>query len=279
MRATDFAKGLTFMLKVVMMLFSVTHSTDIHATNKTKIAIGIYENSGVRNPKLDYKVEAVADQLNSLNAHVIVTRYEVHENLKVKVNEMLSKYVTLALTEENNIMAEVFQEEGNHLVLWTIERWNSQDNFVRFSRSSQIKTIGKALQGGLSQSMEVHHLTDLAPLSKSEWRKSPAKEDIPIIIMLFVDCKAGTQDEFAKLYATAMPKFRSELGVITYGLAQDNSQKTQFVTHEKFRSEDAFQYHLKFPPIEPVLNFLQTSIKEQPFQKGLHRLVPLRTDN
>ena len=105
------------------------------------------------------------------------------------------------------------------------------------------------------------------------------KRYTPIVIMLFVDSKKGTEDDFTKLYDTAMPKFRSEPGVITYGLSQFEDDRTQFVTYEKFRNEDAFKYHLNFPPIQPVLDYLNTSIKRQPFQTGLHRLVPLTLTN
>ncbi len=62
--------------------------------------------------------------------------------------------------------------------------------------------------------------------------------------MLFVDAKAGTEANFKDVYHTAMPKFRSEPGVITYQLSQLEEDATQFVTFEKFRSNEAFQFHL-----------------------------------
>ena len=98
------------------------------------------------------------------------------------------------------------------------------------------------------------------------------KEDKPLTIMLFVDAKTGTADNFKTVYHTAMPQFRGEPGVINYQLSQLDEDSTQFVTYEKFRNEDAFQYHLNFPPIQPVIDYLNTSIKKQPFQTGLHRL-------
>ena len=91
--------------------------------------------------------------------------------------------------------------------------------------------------------------------------------------MLFVDSKVGTEANFKAVYHRAMPQFRSEPGVINYQLSQLEEDSSQFVTYEKFRNEDAFQYHLKFPPIQPVIDYLNTSIKKQPFQTGLHRLI------
>jgi quinol monooxygenase YgiN len=76
-----------------------------------------------------------------------------------------------------------------------------------------------------------------------------------------------------------MPQFRSEPGVINYQLSQLQEDSTRFVTYEKFRSEDAFQYHLNFPPIQPVIDYLNSSIKKQPFQTGLHRLIEFAPEN
>ncbi len=91
--------------------------------------------------------------------------------------------------------------------------------------------------------------------------------------MLFVDAKQGTQHDFKAIYHKAMPQFRSEPGVVTYQLSEIEGDETKFVTYEKFRSDEAFQYHLKFPPIQPVIDYLNTSIKKPPFQDGIHNLI------
>jgi quinol monooxygenase YgiN len=212
---------------------------------------------------------------NSKDAYVIITRYEIQENAKEQIGKALNTYVQAALVHENNIMAEVFQEEEQPLVLWLLERWNSKDNYEEFSQSARVKEMLALSNTALFRPLKTYYLKDLAPLSKSEWRRAPEKVDKPIVIMLFVDSKPGTEANFTQVYDIAMPKFRSEPGVITYGLSQSVDDRTQFVTYEKFRNEDAFKYHLNFPPIQPVLDYLNTSIKKQPFQAGLHRLVPL----
>jgi quinol monooxygenase YgiN len=109
--------------------------------------------------------------------------------------------------------------------------------------------------------------------------KSTKVEDKPITIMLFVDSKAGTEGIFKEVYHAAMPQFRSEPGVINYQLSQLEEDSTQFVTYEKFRSEEAFRYHLNFPPIQPVIDYLNNHIKKQPFQTGLHRLIGFTPEN
>jgi quinol monooxygenase YgiN len=121
--------------------------------------------------------------------------------------------------------------------------------------------------------VEIYTLKDLEPLTKQQWRKTAKAEDQPLTIMLFVDAKPGTQESFKTIYHKAMPLFRSEPGVVTYQLSEIEGDGTRFLTYEKFRSEEAFQYHLKFPPIQPVLDYLNTSIKKPPFQNGIHNLV------
>jgi len=117
------------------------------------------------------------------------------------------------------------------------------------------------------------YIKDLEPLSKEQWRRVAARADKPITIMLFVDAKAGTEADFKRIYHAAMPQFRAEPGVINYQLSQFEEDSTQFVTYEKFKDDAGFQYHLNFPPIQPVIDYLNTNIKKQPFQSGLHRLI------
>lgn len=222
---------------------------------------------------------AVVVELKLTGTYVVITRYEIPEDAKEQITKALNTYVRQALGNENNIMAEVFQEQDHPSVLWLLERWNNKDEFEEFSQRTQVKETLKLPKTRFIQPVKTYYLKDLAPLSKSEWRKAPAKDDNPIVIMLFVDSKKGTENNFTKLYDTAMPIFRSEPGVITYGLSQFENDSTQFVTYEKFRNEDAFKYHLNFPPIQPILNYLNTSIKRHPFQTGLHRLVPLTLTN
>lgn len=204
----------------------------------------------------------------------VLTKYEVKPEGRKKLQKMLRKYVRRAGANENNVMAEAYYEQENSSVLWVIERWNSKQELDNIKSSARVKKLTALLEKKLVQPAKIIYIKDLEPLSKSTWRRLPEKKDSPLVIMLFVDSKAGTEDQFTAVYHTAMPQFRSEPGVINYQLSRLAEDNTQFVTYEKFRNEDAFQYHLKFPPIQPVIDYLNTSIKKQPFQSGLHRLIP-----
>jgi len=219
------------------------------------------------------KLTPQADTQKTSEPAAVITRYQVKKAYQDEFIKALSKYADYTIASEQNIMTEAFTEQENPSVLWLIERWNTKSELNNSHSHPLFKAIKTLSQKALEQPVKTIQIRDLEPVSKSAWRKEAAAEDTPIIIMLFVDSKAGTEENFKSVYHTAMPQFRSEPGVINYQLSQLEGDKTQFVTYEKFRNEDAFQYHLKFPPIKPVIDYLNTSIKQQPFQTGLHRLI------
>ncbi len=204
-----------------------------------------------------------------------LTRFEVKPEYAAKFRETLTETVTTAIRLEGNIMAEAYQEENKPTVLWLIERWSSIEMLEKFSRGKQRSALEALLQKALAEPPKTYPLRDLEPLSKQQWRAAPNAKDQPLTVMLFVDARAGTQQQFKDTYHNAMPKFRGEAGVVTYQLSEIEGDGTQFVTYEKFRSKDAFQYHLNFPPVKPVIEYLESNVKQPPFQNGLHNLVEI----
>ena len=217
--------------------------------------------------------KAVLQLLNENAVTARITSYNVKPGQEEKLRIALSDYVLHALANENNIMAEAYYEQDKPSVLWLIERWKSEDQQQIFKKGKHGKAIIALSKKALAATIMEYHLKDLEPLTKEQWRRTSKKEDSQIVIMLFVDAKAGTQQNFKDTYHIAMPQFRSEPGVVTYQLSEIEGDGTHFVTYEKFRGPEAFQYHLDFPPIQPVIDYLNTSIQEQPFQKGLHTLI------
>lgn len=204
---------------------------------------------------------------------VRLVQYKVNPAYQAKFRKALGDYVHSSLKAAGNIMAEAYYEESDSTILWIIERWNNQSALDKNGESPAAKAIVDLTKHGLVAPADTILVNDLEPLPKEAYHKAPAANDRPLTIMLFVDAKPGTEDDFKVLYHAAMPAFRSEGGVIAYQLSQLTADKTKFVTYEKFRGEEAFQYHLQFPPVKPVVQYLRTSIKEQPFEKGLHRLI------
>ncbi|WP_337965911.1 antibiotic biosynthesis monooxygenase [uncultured Flavobacterium sp.] len=217
--------------------------------------------------------KTLAEEFKSEEIAATITRYEVKEEYQEKFRKILIDYVLESLSDENNIMSEAYFEQDNPSVLWLFERWSNKKTMKNFRSNSKSKAVIKLGKTALVKPEKIIDIKDLEPISKQDWRKVSKKEDNQLTIMLFVDAKSGTEESFKNIYHTAMPKFRSEPGVVSYQLSQLEEDKTQFVTFEKFRSKDAFEYHLNFPPIQPVIEYLNTSIKKQPFQDGIHNLI------
>lgn len=217
--------------------------------------------------------EVAPEQLSHTETVAVLTRYQVKKGHSKMFRKAIRKYVRRAVARKNNIMAEAYYEQENPSIFWIIERWSSQSGLEKIRQGTRSKVLEVLAEKKLEQPVKTIRIKDLEPLSKSEWRRQPMKDDTPVTIMLFVESRTGTESSFKEVYHTAMPQFRSEPGVINYQLSQFEDDSTQFVTYEKFRSEDGFRYHLEFPPIQPVIDYLNTSIRKQPFQTGLHRLI------
>ena len=217
--------------------------------------------------------EAVLSALQQQQAVAMLTRYEVKPEYLDQFKKAITDYVLYAIGIESNIMAEAYYERENPSILWIIERWGSVEEWMKAKSNTQSQAVSRLAEIALQKQIKSVSLKDLEPLSKQQWRKTANAADSQLTIMLFVDARAGTQQRFKDVYHVAMPQFRSEPGVVTYQLSQLEEDDTQFVTYEKFRSNAAFQYHLNFPPIQPVIDYLNSSIKNQPFQTGLHNLV------
>jgi len=217
--------------------------------------------------------QAVLELLDADAQSSRITRYDLKAGRAETFRKVLGDYIIHALANKDNIMAEAYYEQDKPSVLWLIERWKNKEISNTFYKGAQGKAIIALSKKALEHPVTVYNIKDLEPLTKEQWRKTSKKEDNQIVVMLFVDAKIGTQQNFKHTYHIAMPQFRSEPGVVTYQLSEIEDDSPRFVTYEKFRGPDAFQYHLNFPPIQPVIDYLNTSIQEQPFQKGLHTLI------
>lgn len=238
-----------------------------HAVTDQRVVTG-------QNPQSAKAVgEAVLEQLKNKNRIAKLTKYTVKQGYDEQFRKAVSEYVMHSLIKENNIMAEAYYEQDKPLVLWLNERWENKSDLKNFTESTYSKTLKQLEKEALLEPATAYYIKDLEPITKQQWRKTAKKDDQQLVIVLFVDAKKGTEQNFKDTYSIAMPQFRSEPGVITYQLSEIEGDTTQFVTFEKFKSPEAFQYHLNFPPIKPVIDYLETSIKKQPFQTGLHTLI------
>ena len=197
----------------------------------------------------------------------VLTQYHVKASYQDKFREVLSEYTLSSLREAGNIMAEAYYERGDVCVMWIIERWSSHTFYKKNKKSTAAKAVGALIKIGMAGPVETFFLQELELFSKEI---SPNA----LTIMLFVDVKAGTENQFKSINHDIMSALPDDPGVLLYQVNQIANHKTRFVVYNKFRNWDTFQYHLKEPALEPVMKFLQTSIKEPPFEKGYHHLIP-----
>lgn len=217
--------------------------------------------------------ETMLAELNNLHTVGRLTCYFVKQSYQAEFRELMSAYVQQSLADEDNVMSEAYYEQEDSTAFWLIERWVNKEDISKAEKSGQAIALASLAKKALLKPAMVTYISDLEPLSKQQWRRPSKKEDDQLTIMLFVDAQPGSEEDFKKIYHQALPEFRNEPGVVTYQLSQLEADRTRFVTYEKFRNKDAFQYHLSFPPILPVIDYLNTRIKKQPFQAGLHTLI------
>lgn len=203
----------------------------------------------------------------------VLTQYHVKPSFQDTFREALSIYILSSLRGTGNIMAEAHYEKGDPCILWVIERWRNKDLYNRHKKSRAAKVVNDLSKTGLAFPIEVIFIRDLELLSKATRRDASSIHDLPLIIMLFVEVKAGTEEHFKSVNQVVLPAFRDEPGILAFQLSQELDHTTRFIVYKKFRNQDAFQYHLQDPTIEPVIRFLQTSIKDPPFEKGYHYLI------
>jgi quinol monooxygenase YgiN len=196
----------------------------------------------------------------------VLTQYHVKASFQDKFLAILSGYIIDSLGSPGNIMASAYYEQGDACILWTIERWQNHAYYKNNQESATAKKIGALTKAELASPVEVIFMNDLEMLSKEP-------DHHAITVMLLVDVKNGTEALFRSLNHEVMATLQHEPGVLAFQFSQVVDHKTKFIVYKQFRSWDTFQYHLKDPALEPIMKFLQTSIKEPPFEKGYHHLI------
>ncbi|BAV05039.1 Quinol monooxygenase YgiN [Filimonas lacunae] len=198
---------------------------------------------------------------------MVLTQYHVKTAWQNRFLEVLDEYVRIAATKEGNIMSAAYYERGDACIMWIVERWSSHTFYKQNKKSTDAKAVGAFTKMGLSSPPETTFVKELESFSKE------VNQDA-LTIMLFIDVKAGTEKQFISINRNLAPVLQEAPGVLFYQLSQVINNKTRFVVCKQFRDWDTFRYHLQEPALQPVLIFLQTSIKEPPFEKGYHHLIP-----
>ena len=208
-----------------------------------------------------------------------LTKYLIQTVFAERFTWVLSDYVQHSKQAAGNILAEAYSEDSDPGMMWTIERWSNRNLLDQHDLTAEARMLAHLANSGGAAAPQVIFLEDLEPLPEEAYRNVAAGDDRALTLMLFVDARPGTEDTFIAAYHRAMPSLRNFPGILIYQVCQVTTDRTQFYTYEKFRDEEAFQKHLTADFVAPLVDYLQTSIKQQPFGKGFHRLVPITRDS
>lgn len=213
------------------------------------------------------------DQASGNSITVVLTQYHVKTSFQDRFLEALSGYVFSSINATGNIMAEAYYEKGDVSVIWTIERWSNRASYINNRKTTAAKEVSVLRKNGLVSPVETIFMKDLLFFSKETTRNMPKAYGQPITVMLFIEVKAGVENYFNSINEVIFSVFLNEPGVLIFQFSRVLYCKTRFIVFKKFRDWDAFRYHLENPALKPVIKFLQTSIKEPPFEKGYHLLI------
>lgn len=203
---------------------------------------------------------------------VAMSQYQAKASYQTELFQLLSEYVFSSRRAVGNIMMEGYYELGDASIMWIVERWTSEKYYEENKSSTAAKNINDLEKTLVVSPVETVFLTDLELLIKDNSQNKMEKGQ-QMCVMLFVDVKQGSEDYFRSINRDVITAFRNEPGVLILRLSQFTNDKTRFVVYKKFKNKDSFQLHLRSAAIVPVIKFLQTSVKEQPFEKGYRHLI------
>lgn len=207
-------------------------------------------------------------------ATVVLTHYHVKTCQHEQFSAMVSAYVFSSLKANGNIMAAAYYEQGDVTVMWVMERWHSGDFYEENCKSSAAEVVRVFIATGGALLKERLFMRNLELFSRDGPRKTvPGADEHPLSVMLLIDIKRGMAGRFRHINGVAMPAVQKERGLLTFQFYQVINHKTRFVVYKKFYNREALQYHLKSGAIAPVIRFLQTSVKDPPFEKAYHHLI------
>ncbi|HEY8895408.1 MAG TPA: antibiotic biosynthesis monooxygenase [Niastella sp.] len=201
-----------------------------------------------------------------------MSQYQAKASYQTELLLLLSEYVFSSRKAAGNIMMEGYYELGDASVMWIVERWTSEKYYEENKTGIAAKNISNIENDWVVSPVETLFLTDLELLMK-DGRQNKMEKGEQMRIMLFVDVKPGSEDHFMSINRDVITAFRNEPGLLVFRLSRFINDRTRFVVYKKFRNKDAFQMHLRSAAIVPVIQFLQTSVKEQPFEKGYLYLI------
>ncbi|WP_309789679.1 putative quinol monooxygenase [Filimonas zeae] len=204
----------------------------------------------------------------------MLTHYQVKTCYHEQFTAMISMYVFNSLKATGNIMAAAYYEQGDVTVIWVMERWSNGALYEENRKSPAAEMVRVFTEAEGAVLKERLYMRELEWFTRDSPRKAlPETDEHPLVVMLFVDVKRGMAAQFIRMNRAAIPAIQMDAGLLTFQLSQVVKYNTRFVVYKKFYNRDALQNHLKSAAIVPVIRFLQSAVKEPPFERAYHHLI------
>jgi quinol monooxygenase YgiN/sugar lactone lactonase YvrE len=187
-----------------------------------------------------------------------------------------------ALTEEGNVIMELFQSADDDNTYFLYEIWENRNALLTHFQKPWTQSAFEA--GSKAQvDAQFHYLEAIEPLRETDL-KSPSPEDESADMVIFFDVKPEAINQFESVFRDAIHNSRQEEGVLSYQLYKILGSSNQYVLYERWESQEALQTHIEQEHLQSLFGMFQEALVESPFLadggfKGLNRIVEIAPTN
>jgi quinol monooxygenase YgiN/sugar lactone lactonase YvrE len=188
-----------------------------------------------------------------------------------------------ALTEQGNVIMELFQSADDDNTYFLYEIWENRNALLTHFQKPWTQ---KAFEAGSKAQVDAqfYYLEAIDPLRENEL-KSPNPESESADMVIFFDVKPEAINQFESVFRDAIDNSRQEEGVLSYQLYKIlGSSSNQYVLYERWESQQALQTHIEQEHLQSLFGMFQEALVESPFLpdgefKGLNRIVEIAPIN
>jgi quinol monooxygenase YgiN len=223
------------------------------------------------------------DRLTHEDVYPMLVQLKVNDSdYNPLFNDALIGDVDGALTEEGNVIMELFQSADDDNTYFLYEIWENRNALLTHFQKPWTQ---KAFESGNKAQVEAqfHYLEAIEPLKESEL-KSPNPQDKSADMVIFFDVKPEAINQFESVFLEAIHNSRQEEGVLSYQLHRILGNPNQYVLYERWESQQALQTHIEQEHLQSLFGMFQEALVESPFLPdggflGLNRIVEIAPTN
>ena len=198
----------------------------------------------------------------------MLVTFNVKKDQKEAFKKLLITDKNGALKEKGNISMQLFEHRDKPNTFYFFERWENQNALDVHFTKKYTKDVLDLSETALTKPMEILYLHDVSPLPKSEL-KTPLTSDTPVDLVVIFKVKDGMQKTFIDQFKKSIVHSRREQGNIEFFLHTVHGDDTKFVLFERWRSQDALDFHFAQPYTQELFEMFKSAL-EQPIDEYLN---------